>query len=52
LIPQLRDWIENLSSLEFTNGAWNLVYYRDLHLEKDLEKDDEKDWTPLLLDAG
>jgi UDP-2,3-diacylglucosamine pyrophosphatase LpxH len=46
------DWIENLSSLEFANGAWNLVYYKDLQLEDDHDKDDEKDWTPLLLDAG
>lgn len=33
------DWIENLTSLEYTD-TWRLVHYKDLGLEKN-EKDDE-----------
>ncbi|HEY0261407.1 MAG TPA: UDP-2,3-diacylglucosamine diphosphatase [Chitinophagales bacterium] len=29
------DWIENLTSLEYNNEEWNLVYYRDLNLSKE-----------------
>ena len=33
------DWIENLTSLEYTD-TWRLVYYKDLNLEKN-NTDDE-----------
>jgi UDP-2,3-diacylglucosamine pyrophosphatase LpxH len=35
------DWIENLTSLEYTNGNWTLFQYRDEDFEKDT--DDEQD---------
>ncbi len=33
------DWIENLTSLEYNNGAWTLVRYHDLHLNQEQEED-------------
>lgn len=34
------DWIENLTALEYTH-RWELVYYKDLSLEKQAEKEDD-----------
>jgi UDP-2,3-diacylglucosamine pyrophosphatase LpxH len=36
------DWIENLTSLEYNNGAWQLVYYKELNNETEatLAEDD------------
>lgn len=34
------DWVENLTALEYNDGDWQLIRYRDLHLEED-DKDSE-----------
>lgn len=35
------DWVENMTALEYQDGRWNLVYYRDLNFESDELKFDE-----------
>ncbi len=40
------DWVENLSTLEFSNGAWSIYRFneKDKHqMKQNLEKDDETD---------
>jgi hypothetical protein len=27
------DWVENLSALEYNNGEWKLVFFKDLKFE-------------------
>lgn len=29
------DWVENMTALEYNDGAWKLVWYKDLNLEDD-----------------
>ena len=33
------DWIENLTSLEYNDGKWSLVYFHELVLNKNTEED-------------
>ena len=35
------DWVENMSALEYNNGEWSLVYYKDLKFENNYFKFDE-----------
>jgi len=35
------DWIENLSALEYDQGKWSLMYYRDCFGDDELIEDDE-----------
>ncbi|MDW8419322.1 MAG: UDP-2,3-diacylglucosamine diphosphatase [Chitinophagales bacterium] len=33
------DWVENLTALEYNHGKWELVYYKNLHLDDDTDAD-------------
>jgi hypothetical protein len=35
------DWVENLTALEYHNGAWNLFQYRDEDFENDTDDDQD-----------
>lgn len=35
------DWIENLTSLEYNLGKWNLIHYKPEHKEEEVPEEDE-----------
>jgi UDP-2,3-diacylglucosamine pyrophosphatase LpxH len=45
------DWIENLTSLEYKDGAWHLVHYHDLNLTGNIEEDAIEDMNITELQA-
>ncbi|MFN8310561.1 MAG: UDP-2,3-diacylglucosamine diphosphatase [Chitinophagales bacterium] len=37
------DWVENMTALEYHNGEWKLIHYKDLHFENPYFKFDVND---------
>ena len=37
------DWIENLTSLEYQNGKWEIYYHKEVKINKNEEKNEEVD---------
>lgn len=37
------DWVENMTALEYNNGAWKVIYYKDLKFDDDWLKIDYSD---------
>jgi UDP-2,3-diacylglucosamine pyrophosphatase LpxH len=40
------DWVENMTALEYNDGRWSLVYYRDLKFDNSYFKFDEETDLP------
>lgn len=43
------DWIENLTSLEYNEGKWGLVYFHDLNLNQNIDEDHDSSPTSIML---
>jgi UDP-2,3-diacylglucosamine pyrophosphatase LpxH len=43
------DWIENLTSLEYNEGKWALVYYHELNLNQNNDEDQDSSPTSIML---
>ena len=37
------DWVENMTALEYNNGEWNLIWYKNLKFSEAWLKVEEED---------